>query len=136
MLTKLQLRALGIGVFIYVLAVLGFSVLGTIGANIGPLSGLSEFPLFWVVFWVASTAALMAGGIAAGWVAGEWGLLHGFVVGLVGAMAVGLMLHTMFFLLRFEDVSSPIPGYILASALFTTLGGSVGELYHRRRSSL
>ena len=38
MLTKLQLRALGIGVFIYVLAVLGFSVLGTIGANIGPLS--------------------------------------------------------------------------------------------------
>ena len=135
MLTKLQIRALGVGVFIYVLAVLGFSVLGTIGANIGPLSGLSEFPLFWLVFWVASTAALMAGGIAAGWVAGEKGLLHGFVVGLVGAMTVGLILHTLFLLLRFGDVSSPIPGYILASAIFTTLGGSVGELYHRRRAS-
>ena len=135
MLTKLQIRALGVGVFIYVLAVLGFSVLGTIGANIGPLSGLSEFPLFWLVFWVASTAALMAGGIAAGWVAGEKGLLHGFVVGLVGAMTVGLILHTLFLLLRFDDVSSPIPGYILASAIFTTLGGSVGELYHRRRAS-
>jgi hypothetical protein len=134
-LTKLQIRALGVGVFIYVLAVLGFSVLGTIGANIGPLSGLSEFPLFWLVFWVASTAALMAGGIAAGWVAGERGLLHGFVVGLVGAMTVGLILHTLFLLLRFDDVSSPIPGYILASAIFTTLGGSVGELYHRRRAS-
>ena len=135
MLTQLQLKALLIGVFVYVVAVLGFSVLGTVGANIGPLSGLSQFPLFWVMFWVASTIALIAGGVAAGWVAGERGLLHGFVVGIIGAIVVGFVLHLIFLLLRFEGVASPIPGYILASALFTTLGGSVGELYHRRRSS-
>jgi hypothetical protein len=135
-LTKLKLRALLIGAFVYVIAVLGFSILGTVGANIGPLSGLSQLPFFWVIFWLSSTVALMAGGIAAGWVAGERGLLHGFVVGLIGALAVGLVLHLIFLLLRFDGVSSPIPAYILASTIFTTLGGSVGELYHRRRSSI
>jgi hypothetical protein len=135
-LTKLKLRALLIGAFVYVIAVLGFSILGTVGANIGPLSGLSQLPFFWVIFWLSSTVALVAGGIAAGWVAGERGLLHGFVVGLIGALAVGLVLHLIFLLLRFDGVSSPIPAYILASTIFTTLGGSVGELYHRRRSSI
>ena len=122
------------GVLVYVVAVLGFSVLGTVGANIGPLSGLSQIPAFWVIFWISSTVALMAGGVAAGWEAGERGLLHGFVVGIIGSIAVGLVLHLIFLLLRFEGVPSPIPGYILASAIFTTLGGSVGELYYRRRS--
>ena len=46
----------------------------------------------------------MAGGVAAGWVAGERGLLHGFVVGIIGAIAVGLVLHLIFLLLRFEGV--------------------------------
>jgi hypothetical protein len=91
--------------------------------------------LFWGIFWILTVFMLGTGGYIAGWIAGERGLLHGFVVGLLGAFVVGGAVQLIFPVIFVIENSSPIVGYFVPSAVLTTMGGGIGELFRRRRQS-
>lgn len=61
MLTKLQLRALLLGVLGYVGAFLAVSLLLTLAVNVGS-TAISTSLLFWAVFWLLSAFMLGKGG--------------------------------------------------------------------------
>jgi hypothetical protein len=134
MLTKLQIRALLFGVLAYVGAFLAVSVMLTIAVNLGAADSASSL-LFWAVFWLLSAFMLATGGYVSGWAAGERGLLHGFVVGLAGALIVGGAIQAVFPTILSDGSGSPIIGYLMPSAVLTTMGGGIGELFKRRRQS-
>jgi len=120
------------GVGGYVGAFLIVSLLLTLAVNVGgsPTPGAM---LFWAVFWLLTVFMLATGGYISGWLAGERGLLHGFVVGLVGALFVGGTLQLVLPHFIIEESGSPIIGYLMPSVVLTTMGGGIGELFKRRR---
>ncbi|MEX2498141.1 MAG: hypothetical protein WD397_04605 [Wenzhouxiangellaceae bacterium] len=134
MLTRLQIRALLLGVAGYVGAFLAVSLLLTIAVNVGSAS-ISSSLVFWAAFWLLSAFMLGGGGYISGWVAGERGLLHGFIVGLAGSLIVGGAIQLAFPTILIEESGSPIIGYFMPSAVLTTMGGGIGELFRRRRQS-
>lgn len=134
MLTKLQIRALLLGFLAYIGAFVIASVLLTVDANLRSGTGSSS-GLFWLVFWLGGIFMFSAGGFVAGWIAGERGLLHGFVVGLLGALSIGGAIELLLFSSSFEIGVSVVIGYLLPSAVLTTMGGGIGELFKRRRQS-
>lgn len=134
MLTKLQIRALFLGILAYVGAFLAVSLLLTVSVNLGA-DQYSASLLFWAIFWLLSAFMLGSGGYVAGWAAGERGLLHGFVVGLAGSIIVGGAIQFGFPSIFNDGSGSPIIGYLMPSAVLTTMGGGIGELFKRRHQS-
>ena len=130
MLTKLQMRALLIGLAAYIGSFLIASMLLTVDANLRSDTGPSP-ALFWVAFWLGGIFMLSAGGFVSGWIAGERGLLHGFVVGLLGALCVGGAIELVLLGFSVDIGVSAIIGYLLPSAVLTTMGGGIGELFKR-----
>lgn len=129
MLAELRIRALIVGTVVYIASVVVTTLMLTVVANWN--EGIFQTQIFRVIFWIAGVAMLATGGFVAGWVAKERGLLHGFVVGLVGGIIVGGILQ--WFLPTSEEISTtPIFGYVATSLLLTTLGGGIGELYSPR----
>lgn len=132
MLTELKVRALFAGVFGYVGAFILFSVLlyASIITGWGVLA--IAFPLS-AVFWLLSLIALASGGFIAGWLAGERGLLHGFLVGLAGSLVVAAAFYVVSPHSWTEDWAPLVIVELGPSIAFTMMGGSVGALLRRRQ---
>jgi len=132
MLTELRVRSLLLGLVCYLsawlLVAFSLSVYATLTMSHEETTRLSG-PIISVV----TVLMFTSGGIVAGFSAGERGLLHGFVVGLMGGLIIASAISILFSGEGYPSLRANAAGYVLPSVILTTLGGAVGAFLKRKR---
>ncbi|MEM7707802.1 MAG: hypothetical protein AAF358_19780 [Pseudomonadota bacterium] len=121
MLTELSPKALLAGTLAFVGTFLVISMAATLAAN--NATSLFDAGWFWLALSVLGTAMLGIGGYVSGRMAGRQGLLHGFVVGLLGLAIILSIVGVAFSRSAAQEI---IFSYGLYGMFFNCLGGWLG----------